>query len=85
MSHKLVPASGLRPEAFETRAAIVADLAWQVHDGDPILAWDNLTAMPADELQRLLVVALAGIPTDLKVDQIWAWVRALPVAQREIA
>ena len=81
MSDQLVPATGFTPEDFETRAAIVADLAWQVQDGDPMLTWDYLTAMPADEMQRVLMVALAGIPTDRKLSEIFDWVVQLPAAK----
>ena len=69
-------------EGFRLREAqVIADLANQVQDEDPAIVWEVLTSMPADELQRLLVFALAAIPTDQTVDQMFAWVRQLPVAR----
>ncbi|OYN76842.1 DUF7368 family protein [Mycolicibacterium sphagni] len=85
MSWQLVPVTGVDEEAYETRAAIVADLACQMQDVDPLLVWDYLTAVPASELQRLLMVALAGIPLDRRIDDIFSWVHQLPVAQGRTA
>jgi hypothetical protein len=82
MTGQKIPATGTDPDSFEQRAAIVADLAWQVQDGDPLLAWDYLTTLPAWELQRLMAVALAGIRIDQTVGSIFAWVTALPAAHR---
>lgn len=72
---------GLTDRDHEKRAKVIADLANQVQDEDPAIVWEVLTSMPADELQRLLVFALAAIPTDQTVDQMFAWVRQLPVAR----
>ena len=87
LSKMRVPPTGTSPEDYETRAAIVADLAWQVQDGDPLLTWEYLSGMDSTDRQRLMMVALAGIPLDRgKVDDIFAWVYQLPAAQfQEIA
>ncbi|WP_268950232.1 hypothetical protein [Mycolicibacterium pulveris] len=37
--------------------------------------------MPANELQRLMMVALAAIPVDRRVEDMFAWVCDLPVAK----
>ena len=53
----------------------------QVQDSDPQIVWDYLTALPADELQRLLMFALAGVPVDRHIDDIFGWVLELPAAR----
>lgn len=61
------------------RANQVCDLATQVRDRDPSVVWSVLTTIPADELQRLLMVALAGIDVEGRtVDDVYEWVRELP-------
>ena len=65
----------------ERRAKVIAELAEIVQDADPSVAWIYLTCLPAEELQRMLMFALAAIPVDKTVDDIWAWITELPVAQ----
>jgi hypothetical protein len=84
MTGQLVPTAGDRPDEYEHRADLVADLAWQVQDADPHQVWDYLTGIDQGELQRLLMVALAVVPVDATVDETFAWVNDLPVAQRYI-
>lgn len=81
MSLQRIPTSATDPDSYEARADLIADLAEQVQDADPAVVWDYLNALPTDELPRLLMVALAGIPVDRHVDDIFAWVRHLPAAQ----
>lgn len=81
MSKQTVPITGVSPIDYYRRASLVADLATQVQDGDPAIVWDYLTALPAEEMQRLLVIALAGIDGDKTINEIWSWVLHLPVAR----
>lgn len=81
MTYQRVPDLLLDEQAYETRARIVADLAAQVQDMDPALVWEYLTAMPAVEVQRLLVVALAAVPVDRTLSGMFAWVNDLPDAK----
>jgi hypothetical protein len=81
MSNQRTPITGLTHADHERRAHTVLDLAQQVQDEDPAVVWTVLTATPADELQRLLMFALAAIPMDRSIDDIYAWVRELPVAR----
>lgn len=81
MSWQFVPVDGVDELAYATRAEIVADLASQLQDVDTILVWDYLTSLSGNELQRLLMVALCGIPVDRTVDDIFDWVNKLPVAR----
>lgn len=80
LSYQGVPRTGFTEADWEDRAKIVANLAWQLRECDPVLTWTYLTSLPADELQRLLMVALAGIPVDLRLSDIFRWVTQLPVA-----
>lgn len=81
LSRRRIPIEGVSDTAYDSRAFLVANLASQVQDEDPAVAWEYLTVLPADELRRLLQIALAAIPLDRTVDQIWAWVNALPAAK----
>lgn len=81
MSGLLVPVTGLGPDDHERRALLITDLAAQVQDEDPYIVWDYLTAVPAAEVQRLLMIALAAVPTNGRLDDIFAWVTQLPAAQ----
>lgn len=81
MSGQRIPISGFTEGDFEARAYLVADLASQLQDLDPALVWEYLTALPADELQRLMMVALAGIHVEGKIRDIFRWVCDLPTAK----
>jgi hypothetical protein len=69
------------PTDYVGRAHIVANLAAGVQDEDPTVVWDYLTALPANELQRLMMLALAAIPIDQTVAEMFAWVTELPNAK----
>lgn len=81
MSGQLIPVTGMTDHDHERRAHLVADLAWQVQDEDPRHVWAYLTALPAAEVQRLLVFALAAIPVDRRVEDLFGWVANLPSAR----
>ena len=81
MSKQLMPVAGGKPIDYYRRATLVTDLASQIQDSDPAIVWDYLTATPADEVQRLLVIALAAINIDQPIDRIFGWVYDLPVAK----
>lgn len=81
MSKQLIPLTGTRPLDYYRRATLVADLAAQVQDSDPAIVWDYLTATPATEIQRLMVIALAAINIDQPIDKLYGWVYDLPVAR----
>ena len=81
MSKQLIPTTGTQPIDYYRRAMLVTDLAAQIQDSDPGVVWDYLTATPADEVQRLLVIALAAIDVDQPIDRIFEWVYDLPVAK----
>lgn len=81
MSEQRVPITGDTPMDYVARAKLVANLASQVQDFDPAIVWSYLTALPGSELQRLMMVALAAIPLDKTVDEMFSWVTALPAAR----
>lgn len=81
LSRQYVMVTGHGERDYENRAVIVADLAWQVQDEDPRRVWHYLTSLPGNELQQLMMLALAAIPTDRHVEELWAWVAELPVAR----
>lgn len=81
MSWQRVPATGDSARSYERRAELVADLAEQVQDCDPAVVWVYLTGLSAAEVQRLLVVALAAVPVDQTVPEMFAWITDLPIAQ----
>jgi hypothetical protein len=64
-----------------SRAHLVAQLAVQIHDEDPEVVWDYITAIPEQELHRMLMVALAAVPVDLSVAEVFSWVSDLPTAR----
>ena len=80
MSKQPIMPSGTGDHDYERRAAIVTDLACQMRDYDTGIVWDYLTAAPAVELQRMMMVALAAVPTDKTMRDTFGWVCALPVA-----
>jgi hypothetical protein len=82
LSGQRVPVTGHSDRDYETRAWTVLDLAQQVADRDPQLVWTYLTATPADELQRLLMIALAAVPVDRPIAEVFRWVYELPAARK---
>lgn len=85
MTDQRVPITGDSGADYLSRAYHVADLADQVQDRDPSVVWDYLTATPAGELQRLLIIALAAFPVDKPIDEIFGWVTQLPAAKEATA
>jgi hypothetical protein len=82
MSGRRNPICGNSDDDYRARAALVCDLAEELQDRDPAALWDYLTVMPAAEIQRLLVIALAAVDIEGRtVDDIFGWVTRLPVAQ----
>lgn len=83
LSDQRVPVTGHSERDHERRAYTVMDLAEQIQNSDPELVWTYLTALPADELQRLLVIALAGVPVPEAAtpEDVFAWVLDLPIAR----
>lgn len=73
------------PMDYVGRAHIVANLAAGVQDEDPSVAWDYLSSLPANELRRLMMLALAAIPIDQTVAEMFAWVTDLPAAKTTTA
>ena len=80
MSKQPIMPSGTTDNDYERRAAIITDLACQMRDCDTGIVWDYLTAAPSIELQRMMMVALAAVPTDKTLRDTFGWVCALPVA-----
>lgn len=85
LSQQPVPITGTEPRDFVRRANIVTSLAFQLQDEDPHLIWNYLTATPAAELQRLLMVALAAIDTNKTMSDLYGWVYDLPAANKGVA
>jgi len=81
MSKRRVPITGTTDQDFLNRANMLLELAAEVQDSDPHEAWDYLTTLPANEIQRLLQLALAAIDIDRKPSELFAWVIDLPAAQ----
>lgn len=82
LSGQYIPVTGHTPLDHEKRARAVLDLATQIQDENPAIVWTYLTATPAAELQRLLVIALAAIPITAPIEQIFGWVYQLPAASQ---
>lgn len=73
MSGMPQPVTGRGYAEMNARAQIVACLALEVQESDPHQVWLYLTAMPAEFVQELLQVALAGLDVDGKrVSEVWA-------------
>lgn len=82
MSKQATPVTGTAPIDYYRRANLVCDLASQVQDEDTSVVWDYLTALSAEELQRLLMVALAAIDVNAPMERIYGWVLELPAARQ---
>lgn len=81
MSGQRLPISGVGDDDYRDRASLLCHLAAQVQDEDPHKVWDYLTVLPAVELQRLLQLALAAIPVDRTITEIFGWVYDLPATK----
>ena len=89
VSYQRVPRGGESDADWRHRARIVADLAWQMRDCDPMLVrayLDGLLRSQPEELLRLFLVALTGVrvdpdaSVDANLDQAFGWVAGLPGA-----
>lgn len=80
MSRERTPVTGLTERDHERRVDLVTHLAWRLKDEDPQDVWNYLTVLSADEKQRLLMLALAAVPVDRTVDELFEWVFDLPDA-----
>lgn len=85
MTREHVPITGYDDESYARRADLIGHLAWRMKDEDPAQIWTYLTALPAAEMQRLLMIALAAIPTDSPISDLFDWIYRLPVAREEFA
>lgn len=83
LSRQRVPIRGVSNQDHDDRADVLTDLAFQVQDEDPRVVWDYLTCLDAAELQRLLMFSLAALDINKNVDELWGWVKRLPVARLE--
>lgn len=81
LSEQPAPTQGFTPDDHRRRAGIVCQLAAQLRDQDPTLIHSYLAVQPRPELERLLTVALAAIPTDKTLLDIFDWVTQLPEAR----
>lgn len=81
LSNQRTPVSGDTSESHVERVGLLADLAFQVQDADPKAVWTYLTCLSDAELQTLLMFALAALPIDKTVNDMWGWVSQLPAAQ----
>lgn len=72
MSGMPQPVTGHLDSDMEARARIVACLAAEVQDADPVAVWRYLQVIPDQFVRELLQLALAAIPVDGKrVEEIW--------------
>ncbi|MDH6199237.1 hypothetical protein M2272_005905 [Mycobacterium frederiksbergense] len=81
LSRERTPITGTTERDYERRADLIGHLAWRLKDEDPRKVRDYLTAMPAVELQRMLMLALAAVPVDRSIDEVFGWVCDLPEAR----
>lgn len=75
------PLVGDSAAAYLSRAVLVGDLACRLKDEDPSQTWDYLTSLSGSELQKMTMIALAAVPVDKPISEIYGWVCALPVAE----
>ncbi|MEX3655284.1 hypothetical protein ABFW14_08425 [Mycolicibacterium fortuitum] len=85
MSKLRTPITGTTDADYESRAHLIGNLATRIQDEDPHVVWEYLTALPAAELQRMLMVALAAIPVDQSIREMFGWVCELPAAKKAAA
>lgn len=73
-----------RATEMDQAADAVMELACRLRDENPALTWNALWRMDRVALQKVCMVALAGIDPDTPVAELFGWVLDLPVA-REVA
>jgi hypothetical protein len=72
-----------RCRELERTAGLVLRLATLLRDEDPVLVNHTLKQLPRTKLEELATVALAAIPLDSTVGELFAWVTDL--ATEEVA
>lgn len=80
LSSQPIPPVGMGESEHRRRASIACQLAAQLRDQDPAITHAYLAVQERTELERLTVAALAAIPIDRPMSDIYEWVIGLPVA-----
>ncbi len=65
-------------EDLAVRARLVPRLGQMQQDEDPRLVWTYLSALKPMDLQIMLAAALAIVPTEGRIRDIFAWLYELP-------
>jgi hypothetical protein len=65
-----------RAAHMERLADTAMDLAVRLRDEDPARVWDALQRLEPDQVRELTMVALAGMPVDTPVSELFGWVEA---------
>ena len=72
MSGMPEPVEGRTDADMVKRAQVVACLAHEVHDSDPLAVWQYLSSVQPVFVRELLMIALAGLEVEGKrVSEIW--------------
>ena len=82
MAGRCIPATGHTATGFEQRARVICDLAQLIRDEDPDIAMAYVNTLSVHGLRRLLLTAVAAIPTDQTIRETWRWVTELPAARK---
>lgn len=85
LSLRPVPFEGTSDAELRGRAFLAGELAAQLRDEDPARLWVYLNAFEPLELRRMLVIALAAIPVDRPVSELYDWVRYLARGEADVA
>lgn len=74
------PVDGVWPteEDLAVRARLVPRLGQMQQDEDPHLVWTYLSTLKPMDLQIMLAAALAIVPTEGRIRDIFAWLYELP-------
>lgn len=65
-----------RQQHLEGVATQAMNLAVMMRDEDPQLVWDVLTRLDDHQVRELAAVALAGLPVEGRVSEVFEWVTA---------
>ena len=68
--------SRARQQHLEGVATQAMNLAVMMRDEDPQLVWDVLTRLDDHQVRELAAVALAGLPVEGRVSEVFEWVTA---------
>ena len=66
-----------RATHLEKVARSAMDLACRLRDEDPQLVWEALELLGRNDLQELAVTALAALPVDSEISELFGWVEGL--------